>query len=101
MEFGGSSSELWALSSELASSHHEALHERLHDEVPAVDEDEEQQFQGQRDRHGRHHHHAERHQHRGDEKVEDEETATLLREMGVDYLQGERFGGAEPLEPPG
>ncbi|BCJ89356.1 GGDEF-domain containing protein [Terrihabitans soli] len=31
------------------------------------------------------------------EKVEDEKTATLLREMGVDYLQGDHFGGAKPL----
>lgn len=31
------------------------------------------------------------------EKVEDEKTAALLREMGVDYLQGERFGAAKPL----
>jgi diguanylate cyclase (GGDEF)-like protein len=31
------------------------------------------------------------------EKVEDEKTAVLLREMGVDYLQGEHFGGAKPL----
>jgi EAL domain-containing protein (putative c-di-GMP-specific phosphodiesterase class I) len=31
------------------------------------------------------------------EKVEDEKTAALLRQMGVDYLQGDRFGTARPL----
>lgn len=33
------------------------------------------------------------------EKVEDEKTAALLRQMGVDYLQGDRFGQAQPLQP--
>lgn len=31
------------------------------------------------------------------EKVEDEETARLLREIGIDYLQGALFGVAAPL----
>jgi diguanylate cyclase (GGDEF)-like protein len=35
------------------------------------------------------------------EWVKDEETATLLRDWGVDYLQGELFGIAEPLMDPG
>jgi len=48
------------------------LHERLHDQMPAIHEDEEQEFKGQRHDIGRHHHHAEGHQHRTDEEIDDE-----------------------------
>ena len=51
----------------------EALHERPRDEVPAVDEDEQQDLERQRDEDGRQHHHAHAHQRRGDDQVDDQE----------------------------
>src|SRR3954451_8644444 len=51
----------------------EALHERSGDEVPAVDQDEEQDLERQRDEDGWQHHHAHRHQRRADDQVDDEE----------------------------
>src|SRR4051794_4594609 len=51
----------------------EALHERSGDEVPVVDQDEEQDLERQRDEDGWQHHHAHRHQRRAHDQVDDEE----------------------------
>src|SRR3954470_17599063 len=51
----------------------EALNERSGDEVPAVDQDEQQDLERERDEDGWQHHHAHRHQGRADDEVDDEE----------------------------
>src|SRR6185437_11750120 len=51
----------------------EALHQRLDDEVPAVDEDEQQHLEGQGDEGRRQHDHPHAHQHRRDDQVDDQE----------------------------
>src|SRR4051812_6514993 len=51
----------------------EALHERAGDEVPAVDQDEQQDLERQRDEDGRQHHHAHAHQRRRHNEVDHEE----------------------------
>src|SRR5271166_3899771 len=51
----------------------EALNERLDDQVPAVDQDEQQDLERQRDERGRQHDHAHAHQGRGDDQVDDQE----------------------------
>src|SRR3954467_2637029 len=51
----------------------EALDEGSGHEVPAVDQDEEQDLERQRDEDGWQHHHAHRHQRRADDQVDDEE----------------------------
>ncbi len=49
------------------------LDEGLGDQVPAVDEDEQEDLERQRDEDGRQHHHAHRHQRRRDDEVDDQE----------------------------
>src|SRR3954471_16765841 len=78
----------------------EALHERSGDEVPAVDEDEEQDLERQRDEDGWQHHHAHRHQRRAHDQVDDEERqedqeADLERglQLGDDEGRDQRVGG--------
>jgi len=48
-------------------------YQRSRDEVPAVDQHEEDQLEWQRDRDRRQHHHAHRHQDRGDHQIDDDE----------------------------
>src|SRR4051794_17085194 len=50
-----------------------ALHEGSGDEVPAVDQDEQQDLERERDEDGWQHHHAHRHQRRAHDQVDDEE----------------------------
>src|SRR3712207_5461630 len=51
----------------------ERLHQRAGDQVPAVDQDEQEDLERQRDEDRRQHHHAHAHQRRGDDEVDDEE----------------------------
>src|SRR3954452_7469720 len=78
----------------------EALDEGSGHEVPAVDEDEEQDLERGRDEDGRQHHHAHRHQGRAHDQVDDEEgkedqEADLERrlQLGDDEGRDQRPGG--------
>src|ERR1019366_340934 len=51
----------------------EALHEGFDDQVPAVDQDEQEDLERQRDEGGRQHDHAHAHQRRRDDQVDDQE----------------------------
>src|SRR5208337_5473678 len=50
----------------------EALNERFDDQVPAVDQDEQQDLEWERDERRRQHDHAHAHQHRGDDQIDDQ-----------------------------
>src|SRR5271166_1852555 len=78
----------------------EALNERLDDQVPAVDQDEQQDLERQRDERRREHDHAHAHQRRGDDQVDDQERqedqkADLERdvELGDDERGDQHLGG--------
>ncbi len=55
------------------SVYKEACRQRAHDQGPAVDKDEQHDFERQRDQHRRQHHHAHRHQHAGDHQIDHKE----------------------------
>src|SRR5690554_2391290 len=51
----------------------EAARQRTEQQVPAIGQHEQHQFEGQGNRHGRHHHHTQGHQYAGHHQVDDEE----------------------------
>ena len=50
----------------------EALHERADDEVPTIDQHEQEELEREGDRDGRHHHHAQSHQDGRHQEIDDE-----------------------------
>src|SRR3954462_7018152 len=70
----------------------EALDEGSGDEVPAVDQDEEQDLERQRDEDGWQHHHAHRHQRRAHDEGDDEERQ---EDQEADLERGLQLGDHE------
>src|SRR5579875_1519200 len=78
----------------------EALDQGAGDQVPAVDQHEQQDLERQRDERRRQHHHAHAHQRRGDDQVDDQERqenqeADLERrlQLGQDEGRDQNVGG--------